>query len=130
MNERDKKVYIYLRRVAARGRPTPPIPTITKATGYGENSVKTALAVLRMEGVIVCEWKPGSSIRRMHVKTKMGWRWTTEPQIRKSTGRRPWTEIIEEWGGGRIARMTPTKQDEAINRVFAGRKFESYRFKR
>ena len=37
---------------------------------------------------------------------------------------RPPDPTIEEYGGGPIARMTPTKQDEAINKVFAGQKFE------
>ena len=126
MNESTKVVWAYLRRKAIRQHVTPTRQDIAEATGLTTRAVDTSLSTLRKEGVLICEWKKGGPTKRMGVKITKGWRWTKE---RKQSGRKKDSDVAD-WGGGRIARLPPVKRDEAINRVFAGRKFESYRFKR
>ena len=126
MTPSTKDIWAYLRRKAIRKHVTPTLRTIAEATGWSTRAVDKALVDMRKEGILICEWKRGQPIKRMGVKITKGWRWT---KAREQSGRKK-AATIAEYGGGRIARMTPTKQDEAINKVFAGRKFESYRFKR
>ena len=132
----EAKAAQFIRRKIKKGHTTPTIQTIAQVIGAAEMDVEEAIETLTEIGTLKCEWCEDGEITRYALEFERRWRWTIAKKSRYKTGRDE-LPTITEWGGGPIARMTPTKrgwpttkQDEAINKVFAGRKFENDTFPR